>query len=655
MSAIRKPYEQFGPFILLKKLETDPLGDLWRARLIENGALGPAVALRRLTGGNREALLASIDTARQVAPLLTGPSFARDQVIDEWGGVPFLAHDYSNGRSLRHIVDRARGGNGVPANPIPTDQAIVIAEKVALSLATIMDLRFAGEKLFHGALLPQFVWITDDGEIRVSGQQLGKGLIGAKATPEIARYFSPEYQHSGKATKSSEVYSLGAILFLVITGHEPPDPMSTSAFAAAIRGAKTMSGQSIPDDIKSILEKSLNLDPAMRFATPGDMKQALSALTSSGGKYTATTFNLAFYLSALLKKEFDAEALEHEKESKLNVAPYIEAMNAPAVVEPVPVAAIPPAPAMPGRAAAAPRKKSKMPLAIAAGVAVVAIGAGAFMMFGRGGEKPRTIAAAPQQPVHSIAAPVAPKQPIIPEPILASPASAQQTTATLTAPPTDAAAQKKAFEDAVREKLRAEMMKLQSDYTKQLQQQQSKNAPVRVAPAPAPVQVAQLQTPSQPVASDRSSEPSAAQLDMQRQREIAKPAETAAEPAVTQPQQQPAPAQPPPSVAAAPQVREGDVIDVSALDVVPKRTRDPHVMYPPMAARQKIETNVLTSVLISENGDVVDVKVLRGDDRFGFTDAAVRALRGAHYSSPMKDGKRVKTWLPQIITFKPSL
>ena len=71
------------------------------------------------------------------------------------------------------------------------------------------------------------------------------------------------------------------------------------------------------------------------------------------------------------------------------------------------------------------------------------------------------------------------------------------------------------------------------------------------------------------------------------------------------------------------------------------------------AAAKLSNITVLTSVLISENGDVIDVKVLRGDDRFGFTDAAVRALKTARYSSPMKDGKRVKTWLPQMIQFKP--
>jgi hypothetical protein len=55
MAATKKPYEQFGPYVLFRKLETDALGDLWRAGRIDGNALGPTVALRRLTGGNRDA------------------------------------------------------------------------------------------------------------------------------------------------------------------------------------------------------------------------------------------------------------------------------------------------------------------------------------------------------------------------------------------------------------------------------------------------------------------------------------------------------------------------------------------------------------------------------------------------------------------------
>src|SRR5947199_1357374 len=328
MSAKNRPYEQFGSFILFKKLETDALGDLWRAGRVDNGHLGPVMAVRRLLGGNRAALAASAGEAHNLVPLLAGTTFAKDQTIDVANGIPFVAHEYAGGRSLRHIVDRARGGNGVSPNPIPLDQAIVIAEKIALSLATTADLRYLGNRLAHGALIPQFVWITDEGEIRVGGQQLGKGLIASmsdtRVAAELGRYFAAEYRASGEISKTTDVYSLGAILYLLVTGVEPPDAVTGSAFAQTIRAAKTFSGQALPDDLRAIIEKSLAIDPNARYATINDMKQVLSALVH-GGNYSASTFNLAFYLSNLLKKELEGEALEREKESKINAAAYAEA------------------------------------------------------------------------------------------------------------------------------------------------------------------------------------------------------------------------------------------------------------------------------------------------------------------------------------------
>src|SRR3954452_4842743 len=113
MSAKNRPYEQFGSFILFKKLETDALGDLWRAGRVDNGQLGTVMAVRRLLGGNRAGLVASAGEAHNLVPLLAGTTFAKDQSIDVANGIPFVAHEYAGGRSLRHIVDRARGGNGL--------------------------------------------------------------------------------------------------------------------------------------------------------------------------------------------------------------------------------------------------------------------------------------------------------------------------------------------------------------------------------------------------------------------------------------------------------------------------------------------------------------------------------------------------------------
>src|SRR6185295_4743082 len=83
MAARNKPYDQFGPYILFKKLETDALGELWRAGRIESGAggaqLGPTVALRRLTGGHREAITANVQAIAPILPKISGTSFVRDQ------------------------------------------------------------------------------------------------------------------------------------------------------------------------------------------------------------------------------------------------------------------------------------------------------------------------------------------------------------------------------------------------------------------------------------------------------------------------------------------------------------------------------------------------------------------------------------------------
>jgi TonB family protein len=646
MAARNKPYEQFGPYILFKKLEQDSLGDLWRAGRIDDGQLGPTLALRRITGGNRAAMAEAVGAISHIIGKFTGTSFARDQVVGVVDSVPFLAWDYAGGRSLRHIIDRARGGKDTQPNPLPIDQAIVIAEKVALSLATIAEMRdTSGNRLSHGALLPQFIWISDDGEIRVGGQQLASGIIESLVDPKVAadvgRYFAPEIRTPGSKPKSADVYAMGAILFLLVTGQEPPDAMTASAFVAAVRAAKTMTGAPVPDDIRVILDKSFNLDPSMRYASVADMKQAVSAL-AHGGKYSATTFNLAFYLSNLLKKDMESEAAEREKESKLNLAPYLEQPKPAAAAAPAPT----PAPAMfiaAEEAAAA--KKSKLPLAIAAVVVLALAGAGGWWMFGRTSAKP-----APPVQTAAMTPPATTTQPprVISEPIVVG-GSATTSTAPATATTgsaTDAEAQKKAFEDAVKAKLQAEMMKLQEAYMADLRAQQSRNAPVAAAPvstpAPAPVEERPAMTASQ----------------LTQQLRETRPEETTTAPAPAPVQQQatttsaPAPVQPAP-VPQAPVIREGDVVDVAALDVMPRPTRPITAAYPPIARQQRISATVVVSALIDENGEVSQVKVLRGVGRFGIDEAAQRAMRQAKFTSPMKSGKRVKTWYPQTIEFRP--
>jgi protein TonB len=72
-----------------------------------------------------------------------------------------------------------------------------------------------------------------------------------------------------------------------------------------------------------------------------------------------------------------------------------------------------------------------------------------------------------------------------------------------------------------------------------------------------------------------------------------------------------------------------------------------------MAQRQRVKATVLVTALISEAGDVIDVKILRGDKRFGFEEAALKAVRATKFSPGVKDGKHVKTWYPIPVKFEP--
>jgi protein TonB len=414
---------------------------------------------------------------------------------------------------------------------------------------------------------------------------------------------------------------MGAILFLLVTGVEPPDAAHVSAFSQHVRATRTMAGEPIPDDIRTLLEKSLSIDPARRFASLADMKQALSTLAHSG-KYSATTFNLAFYLSTLLKKETEGENFDREKESKVNVAPYLEhqlEISAPILLPPKPA-------------------KSKTPLFAAIALAVVALGAGGFWMMKGSAANAKSQIAAPNPTTRP-----APRPPVVPQPIVAT--ATQTATAAI-----DPAAQKKAFEDAVNQKMQEEMLKMQGQFDKQLQQKKSKNAAVYTPPAVLTASAAPQRTETM---DDRS--PSAAAFDERRlatRTDTVTPAQITPAPATQT--QAPAPAPQPQAAtpAPAPGVREGDVVKFDELDERPVLTSQPRVTYPAMAMRQRIESSVILTALISEQGNVIDVNVLRGDPRFGFNEAAIRAMKTAKFSPATKDGKRVKTWLPQPIDFK---
>lgn len=670
------PYEAFGSWILFRKLEKGALSELWRAGRIDGQALGGTYALRRFHGGDQHALRQSALAARGVVRQIEGTTVAREPVTDVIESTPFVAHAWEGGRSLRGLLDRAT--DPAAPHPLPVDQALAIAERLAASMQHLHGIKLNGQRLIHGALIPELIWITEEGEVRLAGHQMAKGIRASLADPavrgEIGPYFAPEMAQGGAPSPAEDIYSIGALLYLMLAGAAPPDGKDGSALGEAIASATlAFDEEPIPDDIRPILERSLSSDPAGRFASFEELHKALSALVA-GGRYAPTTFNLAFYLHTLLRREMEEERQEREKEQNVPVAPYLARQSERTHTGTA--AARPVAAASAASPISSPERETKRLPLIAAGVVVLvaAAAAGGYWMLQSRRTAPSAAAQTPA-PTSSIAsAAEAPETPMLVA--VAEPDLESEAAETITAPDTAAAAaadeqaRRRAFEEEVNRRLREEVTRLQADYERQLAAERAKAAPQQDPPPRSqPVREStpppQAARPVPTATAEQSLDPD--RLNQERLNEIERartetmpaaptstlPPEPSAEPSVKSPVVATATQAREPEPPPAPVVREGDLIELGALDQQPSVTRSAKPDYPPLARRQRLEATLILSVLVSENGEVLDVRVLRGDSRrLGFDEAAVRAARSLRFTSPMKDGQRVRTWIAFPVRFE---
>ncbi len=154
-------------------------------------------------------------------------------------------------------------------------------------------------------------------------------------------------------------------------------------------------------------------------------------------------------------------------------------------------------------------------------------------------------------------------------------------------------------------------------------------------PAPAPVQEMTAAKPQPDAAAQPASEgdASAAEIDA--------PVELIAEAVPSLPAVAPEP----------PATRPGELLHISEVTQKPSRVSAPSPAYPLAAKSLRVWGDVSLQVLVLETGDVAEVKVLSSPSP-ALSDAAMKAVRGWHYSPATKDGVAVRTWINEQISFR---
>jgi TonB family protein len=602
-------YERFSNYLLLRKLEADSWSELWRAAPVDGVRLGATVALRRFLAADPGPWAAAVDEANAISSFAQSSSIARSQRAGMIGNQPFYVHAYEGGRSLSTIAERAFGRQSTPL-PLPVDLALAIVERVALSAANTHAVRREASPAIHGALAPSFVWITEEGEVRVAGQGLGLAVLTLPGALDpqggLRPFIAPEVIAGGAPTPAADIFSTGAILLFLLSGALPPEAKDRARFSKAIGAARLVAqNQPLPAELARVLGRALTIDPEQRYRDSSELHQELVRLLHSG-EYTATTFNLAYYFQSLLRADLEAEKRERQAESRINVATALAEERKPS---PPPSQASPGTPAALREAAA---RRRFMPLVAGALLLLVAAVAGfawynGWPFVGRTTRVPVTARALPGQvsvPTQSSPAALSSEAPsVLPAP---------------SAVPDDRGGRERAFEDEVNRRLREEMSKLQRQFDAQerarsAREQRQQPELGRVMPSPeAGAEVV-------PVPPAQAPDPSAAQ---------------------------PGPAQ-------RPLAREGELFDLRDVDQAPSILRSTQPAYPPQAARQKLEASIVVTALISETGRVLDARILRGDARqVGFDEAALRAVRSWQFTPGTKDGQRIRAWIPVSVDFR---
>ena len=615
-------YRVFASYLLFAQVLEDPLGHLYRAGEFGKGGVRRTVWLRIFDGPS--ATVADIrsvfDRARRVSEAVQSTNVARGVSCLESDGVPALVCDHIASQPLGLVLNRVE----TERFPIPVDNALLIMEKISLALSAGLSVEIEGGRVLHGFLHPGLIFVTYDGECVVSGFGLGEELLALAdddATAEGVRpYLAPEVLESRTPSRRGDVYSLGAILFELLSGNALP--VGPEARAEAIANARMgYDEEAVPDDIKALLSRSLAARPQDRFSSASDFKKELDRLLY-GGAYSPTTFNLALFMDRLFRSEMEAEDLALAAEREIDVTPYLAPVTMPEA-EPIVF-----------DEDEAPKPDRKAVMIGGGAVAAVAVAATLWFAFGRG---PSTPPPPPTPTADEIAAQRQAQEDKMRE--LAQSLVQEMMAEKEAEIRTELTDRQAKIEDLQKRLVESERRAKQGELTN-AEKQQRADLQRQIAAE----EEAQKQREAELEAERVRAEEEARQQAVVQQTATAIAIEEAAQ-AATLPTPTPPP---PPTATAVPTVQVIELntfVDPSETDRLPVVIRKHPVDWPPPAQRSRRQGVIIMQATVNADGLVEEVKILRADeDGFGIPEAAVAAARNYRFKPGTKDGVRIKTY-----------
>ncbi len=270
-AARSQPSDRWGPFELVRLIGEGAFGDVYRAR----DALQRDVALKLLrpvTHASADQLAARILHEGRVLARVRHPSVVTVYGAEEHDGRVGLWMEFIEGRTLEELL--------VAQGQFGAREAALIGRELCRALAAVH-----GAGLVHRDIKAQNVMREAGGRLVLMDFGAGQ-MMDADVQRPVGRitgtplYLAPELLDAGAATTRSDIYSLGVLLYHLVTGSYPIRATSLAELRTAHRLGQrrrlTDVRPDLPDEFVMVVERALDADPARRYESAGAMADALA-------------------------------------------------------------------------------------------------------------------------------------------------------------------------------------------------------------------------------------------------------------------------------------------------------------------------------------------------------------------------------------------
>jgi eukaryotic-like serine/threonine-protein kinase len=276
--------EILGHYRVLEKIGSGGMGEVYRAR-DERLARDVAIKVLKPSFAHDPDRLRRFELEARSAAALSHPNIVAIYDIGMHNGAPYIVSELLQGQTLRQRL--AQG-------PVSPRQAADYGMQIAEGLVAAHE-----KRIIHRDLKPENLFITRDGHVKILDFGIAKlslpeaceeHSIETMATQTKAgsvlgtvRYMSPEQLRGKLVDQRSDIFSLGAILYEMLTKTCPfageADVDTMMAVLQQDPREMALSGQNVPPAFEQIVRHCLEKDPESRFQSARDLAFALSTVS----------------------------------------------------------------------------------------------------------------------------------------------------------------------------------------------------------------------------------------------------------------------------------------------------------------------------------------------------------------------------------------